>query len=67
MSDTLILGNADLAVEHAAVDLPAPGWAELSPGVYCQGDAHAYAGAATIDIVGVADANEFEAQFLLLP
>lgn len=67
MSDTLILGNADLAAAPALVDVPAPAWAELAPGVYCQGDADAYAGAATIDIVGVADANEFEAQFLLLP
>lgn len=67
MSDTLILGNADLATEPAAVDLPAPGWAKLAPGVYCQGDASGYAGAATIDVVGVADANGFEAQFLLLP
>lgn len=67
MSDTLILGNAALSIEPGAADLPAQGWAVLAPGVYWQGEADDYAASVTIDIVGVADANEFEAQFLLLP
>ena len=67
MSDTLILGNPALPIEHAAADLPAPGWAALVQGVYWQGDADAYVGAVTIDIVGVADRNDFEAHFMLLP
>ena len=72
MSDTLILGNAALPIVPTAADLPdadlsQAGWAELAPGVYWQGRADDYAASATIDIVGVADANEFEAQFLLLP
>lgn len=67
MSDTLILGNAVLPNAPTAADLPAAGWAVLAPGVYWQGEADDYAASVTIDIVGVADANEFEAQFLLLP
>lgn len=67
MSDTLILGNPALPIEPAAADLPAQGWAVLTPGVYWQGDDGAYAGAVTIDIVGVADRHDFEAHFLLLP
>ena len=67
MSDTLILGNAALPIEPTESDLPAQGWEVLVPGVYWQGEADDYAASVTIDIVGVADANEFEAQFLLLP
>lgn len=67
MSDTLIIGNAALPIAPTAADLPAPGWAKLAPGVYWQAEADDYAASVTIDIVGVADANGFEAQFLLLP
>ena len=66
MSDTLILGNAVLSSESAVVDAPAPSWAELAPGVCWQGQATAYEGAATIDIVGVADLHALGAHFLLL-
>ena len=67
MSDTLIIGNAALANLPTAADFPDSVWAVLAPGVYWQGEADDYAASSTIDIVGVADANEFEAQFLLLP
>ena len=67
MSDTLILGNAGFSIAPTKSDLPDSAWAMLAPGVYWQGEEDAYAASVTIDIVGVADANEFEAQFLLLP
>lgn len=64
-SDILIVNNESSFISAAHRNVPE--WALLEQGVYWQGDSAEYIDAATIDIVGVADANGFEAQFLLLP
>lgn len=64
-SDIFIINNESNFV--SAVHQNVPEWTLLEQGVYWQGDFADYVDMSNIDIVGMADANGFEAQFLLLP
>ena len=66
-SDILTLHSAAALPEQTATNQQIPDWTLLNQGVYWQGEADACATAAAIDIVGVADRNDYEACFLLMP